>query len=73
MLESTTPTTLAPVKSKWASKTNITAALLAVFGLLAAFGLLPADLATPQSVGAIVTAGAALVAFFRTTATHILQ
>jgi hypothetical protein len=76
---STAPTTLipgdiatVPVKSKWGSKTNITAILLGFFGLLVASGKLPPELATPGSVGGIVTAGSVLVALFRTYAKAIL-
>jgi len=70
MTETTTPVVGAlatvEVKSKWTSKTNITAILLTFFGLLTATGHLPAAVATPEAVGGIVAAGGVLVAFFRT-------
>lgn len=64
---------LTDVKSKYLSKTNITAALLFVFGLLTAFKVLPEGAATPEVVGVVVSSGAALVAFFRTIAKQVLK
>lgn len=61
------------VKSKYLSKTNITAALLSVFGLLVASGKLPPEIATPAAVGGVVTAGGVLVAIFRTIAKGIVK
>lgn len=61
-----------PVKSKWTSKTNITGALIFLFGLLTAFGKLPASLAGPEVAGTVVAAGGVLVTFFRTIAKSVL-
>jgi hypothetical protein len=68
----TDTTTTAEVKSPFLSKTNITGALLAIFGLLAAFGALPAELAAPEVVGGVVAAGGTLVIFFRTFTNAVL-
>lgn len=68
----TTPTTIADVKSPFLSKTNITAALLSVFGLLVAFGKLPTDYSTPEFVGGLVAAGGAVVIAFRTFTNAVL-
>jgi hypothetical protein len=70
----TTPnTTVVPVKSAFLSRTNITAALLALFGILTAFGILPAAASSPEVIGSIVTAGSVLVAYFRTIARSVLN
>lgn len=69
----TPTTTVAPVKSSLTSKTNITALLLAIFGLLTAFGALPAGFDTAGFVGGVVTLGAGAVALFRTFSTAILR
>jgi hypothetical protein len=64
--------TVATVKSKYLSKTNITAVLLVLFGAATAFGALPDTLSTPEAVGSIVSAGGVLVVFFRTLTKNIL-
>jgi hypothetical protein len=66
-------TTTVPVKSKFGSKTNITGALIAIFGLLGVFDILPGDLDTTATAGAVVTAGGVLVTFFRTIARSVLR
>lgn len=62
----------ATVKSKFASKTNITSVLLLIFGVLTATGKLPAAVSNPEAIGGVVAAGAVLVAWFRTTARSLL-
>lgn len=61
------------MKSSFASKTNITALLLALFGLATAFGYLPTDFDTNGFVGTVVTIGAAAVALFRTFSKSVLR
>ena len=54
-------TTVATVKSAFASKTNWAGAIIAVLSLLATLGVL-----APEHVAAITTAGGVLVVAFRT-------
>ncbi len=65
--------TTVPVKSKFGSKTNITGALLAIFGVLGVFDILPGDLDLTSTAGAVVAAGGVLVTFFRTVARSVLR
>lgn len=66
-------TTTAEVKSKFASKTNITGALIALFGLLGIFDVLPTSLDTTTLAGSVVTAGGVLVTMFRTLTRSVLK
>lgn len=72
-MDPSTPTVVAPVKSPFASKTNITAFLLLLFSLLNGLGVLPAALDATALVNTIVAIGSVLVMFFRTGATSILK
>jgi hypothetical protein len=69
-----TPDNIVPAeaKSPFLSKTNITGALLSIFGLLTAFGKLPAEYSTPEFVGGVVAAGGVVVIAFRTFTNSVL-
>lgn len=61
------------VKSKYTSKTNITAALLLIFSVLGMIGKLPAGFEASTGAEAVVGAGAVLVMFFRTISRAVLR
>lgn len=68
-----TETVVTTTKSKLASKTNITAALLLVFSVLNMLGVLPATFDATSAVNALVGIGSAAIIFFRTYATQLLR
>lgn len=65
--------TTAVVKSPVKSKTNITAVILAVFGVLTALGVLPPEVSNAEFVGSVTAAASVLIVAFRTLSNAVLS